>query len=279
MGLLTANLDSPMHSAWSSTKHSNAKTERPCQACKVRKSDLGEPSYNIKQNARSADGIRRDVEYVKAGANASECASRSRRKGVVSAAHSNPLDLVVFDPVQQIGMDILHQAGPIEILGLPVELEALNKQHGVQRRVSRYLRWDVRRDGGMLLLLCGHLDKSSSCPQPERAHGTGSFFYSSCFVATFLPANLVSGQPQLRQQDHELCVGRFDGARQSLGRARLATRRLLPPNVSPLTDITRPGGWTSLTGQELWILSSVFPFLTAPIFEDAASLVRSHVVC
>ena len=56
-------------------------------------------------------------------------------------------------------------------------------------------------------------------------------------------------------------------------RARLAMRRLLPPNASPISDITKAGGWASLTGQELWLVSSVFPFLVAPIFEDSTSLV------
>lgn len=110
MGLLTANLDSPMHSAWTNTKHSNARTERPCQACKVSKSDLGNPDYDIRRNARTADGIRRDLEYVAAGVGQAERTERSRKRGVVAGRYPNPLDLVVFDPVQQTGMEILHQA-------------------------------------------------------------------------------------------------------------------------------------------------------------------------
>lgn len=56
-------------------------------------------------------------------------------------------------------------------------------------------------------------------------------------------------------------------------RSRLAMRRTLPPNVSHMGDITSAGGWTGLTGQELWILSSIFPFLLSPIFDDPRSLV------
>lgn len=62
-----------------------------------------------------------------------------------------------------------------------------------------------------------------------------------------------------------------DGA--AVVRTRFATRAMLPPNASPLGDITSPGGWSALTGQELWMVSSVFPFLMAPIFADAESLV------
>lgn len=109
MGLLTANLDSPMHSSWLNTKYSNASTERPCQACKVKKSDLGDPNYNVKRNARTADGILRDLAYVSAGNSKPERTARSKRKGVVVGAFPNPLAMVVYDPVQQTGMDIIHQ--------------------------------------------------------------------------------------------------------------------------------------------------------------------------
>lgn len=57
-------------------------------------------------------------------------------------------------------------------------------------------------------------------------------------------------------------------------RARFVKRRLLPPNISPLGDLTKSGAWAALTGQELWVVSSVFPIVMAPIFADARSLVR-----
>lgn len=58
-------------------------------------------------------------------------------------------------------------------------------------------------------------------------------------------------------------------------RARFASRRMQPPNISPLGDFTTAGGFTALTGQELWLVSSVFPFLVAPIFDGPSSLVSN----
>lgn len=58
-------------------------------------------------------------------------------------------------------------------------------------------------------------------------------------------------------------------------RSRFAMRRMLPPNISPMGDITSAGGWKSLTGQELWLVSSIFPFLLSPIFDDSRSLVSN----
>lgn len=109
MVLLTANLDSPIHSAWTYTKHSNARTERPCQACNIKRDDLGNPNYDTQKNARTTDGIRRDLEYVKATATSAEATDRSRKKGVVVGSYPNPLSMVVYDSVRQTGMDILHQ--------------------------------------------------------------------------------------------------------------------------------------------------------------------------
>lgn len=56
-------------------------------------------------------------------------------------------------------------------------------------------------------------------------------------------------------------------------RCRFAWRRMLPPDISPFSDITSTGGWMSLTGQQLWLVSSVFPFLLAPVFASPDSLV------
>ncbi|CAN0366457.1 unnamed protein product, partial [Pylaiella littoralis] len=58
-------------------------------------------------------------------------------------------------------------------------------------------------------------------------------------------------------------------------RVRLAMRRVLPPNISPMGDITNQAGWSALTGQELWVLSSIFPFVVAPIFTDHLTLVAN----
>ena len=110
MGLPTVNVDSPLQADWTNTKHQNARTELGCPACKVKKSDLGNGMFDIKRNARTADRLRRDLEYVAAGATPAERTERSKRRGVVIGAFSNPLNWVFFDRIAQIGMDILHQA-------------------------------------------------------------------------------------------------------------------------------------------------------------------------
>ncbi|CAN0122140.1 unnamed protein product, partial [Ectocarpus sp. 12 AP-2014] len=66
LGLLTANLDSPTHSLWTNKKHHNTKTERACQACVVPRRHLGNPQYDIVKNARTADGLREDLDRVAA---------------------------------------------------------------------------------------------------------------------------------------------------------------------------------------------------------------------
>lgn len=40
-------------------------------------------------------------------------------------------------------------------------------------------------------------------------------------------------------------------------------------------DINNPCGWSTLTGQELWVPSSVFPFVVAPICTDRVRFVLS----
>lgn len=109
MGLLTANLDSPMHSLWTNQKHHNANTEKACQACKVPRKDLGNPSYDIVKNARSADGLREDLALVAGIEKKQERQKMSRALGVVVPRYPNPLDEVTFDRVEGCGMDILHQ--------------------------------------------------------------------------------------------------------------------------------------------------------------------------
>ncbi|CAN0573983.1 unnamed protein product, partial [Laminaria digitata] len=49
---------------------------------------------------------------------------------------------------------------------------------------------------------------------------------------------------------------------------RIALCPMLPPNVSPIRDITSEGGWAALTGQEMWMLSSIAGFIFQPIFAD-----------
>ncbi|CAN0258856.1 unnamed protein product [Scytosiphon promiscuus] len=58
--------------------------------------------------------------------------------------------------------------------------------------------------------------------------------------------------------------------------ARLSLRQLLPPNASPLGDITSDGGWGGLTGNQIWIISSILPLLFAPVFADVTSM-EQHV--
>lgn len=65
----------------------------------------------------------------------------------------------------------------------------------------------------------------------------------------------------------------LEAAGTEIVRGRFAWRRMLPPNTSPLPDITQPGGWAALTGQQLWLVSSIFPFLLAPVFASPDSLV------
>ncbi|CAB1118504.1 unnamed protein product [Ectocarpus sp. CCAP 1310/34] len=67
----------------------------------------------------------------------------------------------------------------------------------------------------------------------------------------------------------------LDPAGSDIVRARFAWRRMLPRNVSPIADITSAGGWSALTGQQLWIVSSIFPFLLAPMFSSPDNLVST----
>lgn len=74
------------------------------------------------------------------------------------------------------------------------------------------------------------------------------------------------------------CLDALTDDGKGIVRARFAKRAFLPPNASPMGDICNPGGFTALTGQELWTLSSIFHILFAPVFADADSLV-SRVGC
>lgn len=65
----------------------------------------------------------------------------------------------------------------------------------------------------------------------------------------------------------------LDAAGTEVVRGRFGWRRMLPPTTSPMSDITSAGGWAVLTGQQLWLVSSIFPFILAPVFSTPDSLV------
>lgn len=109
MGLLSAHLDSPMHSAWSNTKRSNWQTKKPCPSCKVTVGELGNENFDIVKNRRTADGLASVIAFVKSGETRAERVRRSRDRGVVTPDLKNPVHKVMFDIVPQIGIYILHQ--------------------------------------------------------------------------------------------------------------------------------------------------------------------------
>lgn len=109
MGLLTVNLDSPMHSRWTNTKHCNAKTKRPCQVCNVPLDDLGDPNVDLARHRRTADGLQQDLIDVANLPEGPERVDLGKDRGVVPGNFPNPLDLVAFDRVEHIGIDMLHQ--------------------------------------------------------------------------------------------------------------------------------------------------------------------------
>lgn len=57
MGLLSAHLDSPMHSAWSNTTNSNWQAKKPWPPFKVAVGELGNEKFDIVKNKRTADGL------------------------------------------------------------------------------------------------------------------------------------------------------------------------------------------------------------------------------
>ena len=64
-----------------------------------------------------------------------------------------------------------------------------------------------------------------------------------------------------------------DGSEVAVVARRLSLRQLLPPKVSPFGDTTTDGGWAGLTGNQVWVPSSILGLLFAPIFANAASMV------
>lgn len=125
MGLLTASLDSPMHSAWTNTKLCNGKTQLSCQACMVPRESLGDPLYDFSKNRRTADGLQEDLAAVASAATSAEATALSMTKGVVVGAHTNPIAAELnFDLIEGIGMDALHQV-----------------LHPYSRKVNGYIRF------------------------------------------------------------------------------------------------------------------------------------------
>ncbi|CAM9526903.1 unnamed protein product, partial [Hapterophycus canaliculatus] len=107
-GLEVAILDSPEQSDWMNVKHTNGSTELSCQRCKVPRSQLGNPAYDVRKNGRTAEGVDRDIEYVKEGETGTERTVRGRKRGVVPPRVPNPLKKLTFDRQLQIPFDILH---------------------------------------------------------------------------------------------------------------------------------------------------------------------------
>lgn len=122
MGLLTANLDSPMHSKWSGTKCSGGKTHKPCSTCNCTRRDLANEDYPVKQRRRTDDQLEDDLAYVLGGSTRSEKKRRSQKRGVTIPAVPNPLRELVFSRVRGIGVDIMHQDAIVSFYRLmPVE--------------------------------------------------------------------------------------------------------------------------------------------------------------
>lgn len=109
MGLLTANLDSPMHSKWSGTKCSNAKTHKFCSMCTCTRKDIANDKFPVQKKGRTDDQLKADLAYVLAGDTADERKRRSRSRGVTVPALPSPLGGLVFSRIRGIGVDILHQ--------------------------------------------------------------------------------------------------------------------------------------------------------------------------
>ena len=82
MGLLTANLDSPMRSAWSNTKCPKWNTYKPCPCCDFTQPQLGDPTLDVLKNKRTADGVVSDLAYAAEGLTDAERAKRSRDRRV-----------------------------------------------------------------------------------------------------------------------------------------------------------------------------------------------------
>ncbi|CAM9163489.1 unnamed protein product [Ectocarpus sp. 12 AP-2014] len=64
----------------------------------------------------------------------------------------------------------------------------------------------------------------------------------------------------------------LDPAGLELVAARLALRQLLPPNASPIGEVTTDGGWSGITANQIWTLSSTLGLLFAPIFADGRTM-------
>ncbi|CAB1115091.1 unnamed protein product [Ectocarpus sp. CCAP 1310/34] len=240
LGLLTANLDSPMHSLWANQKHHNAKTT--CQACVVPRRDLGNPKYDIVKNARTADGLKEDLDRVAATEKKQDRVKLSRALGVVVPRYPNPLHEVAIDRVDGCGMDGTQM--PQVHIGRVADL------------VSQF-SYTHKRDH-IALLICSQNEQSDARITSQAA------------CALTGESALNSGKKIMG-----FVMDALDPTGTEVVRARFAWRRMLPPNVSPIADITSAGGRSALTGQQLWLVASIFPFLLAPIFSSPDNLVST----
>ena len=109
MGLLTAMVDSPVHSAMTNTKGSNAFTKHPCAACNISHEELKDWQCDFQRMRRTGEGIDADIAYAEAGSTARERGHRAMHRGVTPPDLANPLKRLTFDRVRQIGVDVLHQ--------------------------------------------------------------------------------------------------------------------------------------------------------------------------
>lgn len=63
-------------------------------------------------------------------------------------------------------------------------------------------------------------------------------------------------------------------AGEALVSGRLQMPSIIPPNSEPLGDISTDAGWTALTGNQTWVVSSIAGLLFGPIFSSPQSMVR-----
>ena len=154
MGLLTAMVDSPVHSAMTNTKGSNASTKHPCAACNISHEELKDWQCDFQRKRRTAEGIDADIAYAEAGSTAHERGQRAMHRGVTPPNLPNPLKRLTFDRVRQIGVDVLHQDAIVSdgwpTIGQNFILQykpilSIYREHGNRERSSRRSRSSSRR--------------------------------------------------------------------------------------------------------------------------------------
>lgn len=222
-------------------KQCNGSTELSCQRCKVPRAQLGNPAYDFRKNSRSAEGVDRDIEYVKKGATATERTTRGRDRGVVPPRVPNPLKKLTFDRQLQIPFDIFH-------------LDALVRAEREGSEIENVDCVEMRR------CTSGATDPPLLISPPTLA------YRKRCRP----PFNLTQNKSKRMIR---FVLSACDVGGLAVVSARVSLRQLLPPNISPMGDITTDAGWAGLTGNQIWILSSILPLLFAPIFADVNSMV------